>query len=299
MAIDKGTLTIQDSGSQEFIEESGSGNDDVLLKGIAEFCMGNPTIREDLEYHGFSRLEPPFSGYVMETIPPGISSSEMETWKKAKVREKLEFYANLDDDTKQGIEADSVDYNKAVEYVKLQVLETLDTIRDSRFGVREVFERKLRGENIEVQDLIGIMTEHDIKVEQMPDREAGFGLPDNHGQSRYTKDGWKARFNKTALEDPSEVMHELAAIEVFDSVMRESKQSSRENPLTLFAKNIAYRRTKQELEAIHDTSRKGDLRLPIIDKLFLVTENWSEEAPVQNYLRKALGIEVENKEELN
>lgn len=299
MAIDKGTLTIKDSGSQEFIEESGSGNDDVLLKGIAEFCMGNPTIREDLEYHGYRRLEPPYSGYVMETIPPGISDREMKLWNNEKVREKLEFYANLDDDTRQRIEADSVDYNRAVEYVKKQLLITLDSIKDSRFGLREVFERKLRGEAVEVEDMIGIMTKHDIKVEQMADREVGFGLPDNHGQSRYTKDGWKVRFNKTALEDPSEVMHELAAIEVFDSVMRESRQSSRENPLTLFAKNLAYRRTKQELKAIHETSKRGDLRLPIIDKLFLVTENWSEEAPVQNYLRKALGIEVENKEELN
>lgn len=299
MAIDKGTLNIQDSVRQEDTDESGLGNNDVLLKGIAEFCMGNPSIREDLEHLGYSRLEPPYSGYVMETIPRGMTESEMELWKKEKVREKLEFYANLDDDTKQRIEAESADYNQAVKYVESQVLDTLDTIKNSKFGLREIFNRKLRGETVEVKDMIDIMTENGVKVEQMPDREEGFGLPDNHGQSRHTKDGWKARFNKTALEDPSEVMHELAAIEVFDSVMRESKQSLRENPLTLFAKKLAYRRTKEELQAVYETSKKGDLRLPIIDRLFLVTENWTSEAPVQKYLRIALGIEVESNEQVN
>jgi hypothetical protein len=204
--------------------ESSNDTDSEMVNSLVWNMLSRPAIQEELKSIGFNQLEKPYLGFVYDkTHSPDLTPEQELNWQEEKEKALEQYWRDLPEERKEIYNSGMVEYRKAVEYMKEPILETLELIKTSKFGLKEIFQKHINNEKITSQNVIDIMKEKGVVVEENPEKEQGWGLKgDNNGISRYRSGKWHVKLNKIALNDPRAILHELYAVELFDSLIQEN-----------------------------------------------------------------------------
>jgi hypothetical protein len=188
-----------------------------LATSLAEFALNNPNVIYWLKTLGHTQVEPPHTGFYLETFPGrGEPEEVISAWSKRQDLRKLEYLSNLSPEKIAETQRLQDTYDRTLRFTQEQTNSSIQILRNSKFGLRQIFLDMLDKKSSNTETMLDIMRQHGIQVNLFPDREKGFGNKDNHGQVRYREGGWITNFNANALRDPSEILHEFIAIESFN-----------------------------------------------------------------------------------
>lgn len=190
--------------------------DPQLVKSLAEVVLEDASIRAQMTRLGFEHFSPPHTGFIPETIQQGLSEKETQAWLTTQEEKKSQFLNNMTEEGKQRIATQRTCYENALNFVIPQVITSLELLKDNKFGLGDVFMAEIQGLEPSSQRMIEIMKSKGVDVSEYPEQQEGFDGEDNHGEARFIGGKWTAKFNKVALLEHAEVLHELIAIESFD-----------------------------------------------------------------------------------
>lgn len=254
-----------------------------FLTTLAETCLNDREIRQELEQKGFKQFYPGYVGFSFDTIPPGLSAEQYEQWQLKEQQRRVEYIDNMDPLKKERISNENTAYEQTLNYLKHQVLFSLDLLNESKYGLKDFFNKAIIKDPIDTIDIINTMKNHDINVLEYPNQEIGFDGKDNHGESKYVDGKWNVKLNKIALSDPTEILHELIGIESFDCYLR-NKPSFRETlstlPIGLFVMTMG--KSAQESIARGQYNRKHMMTIPILESLYKTVNSYKAESPFLN-----------------
>ena len=276
----------------ETVEELENQIEPETLTMLVEFSLRDEEIRKDLQKQGFTRFEPAYTGYLRDTAPlPSLEESSDE-WEQRQQMQKEKYFASLTEEDKERISKEKVEYDRVVAYVTEKTTESFSYLRESRYGLKEIFDIILAGKGNELkpEEIIKIMKEKGINVQEFPEQEKGFDGGENHGESRYRNGKWTVKYNEIALKDNREILHELIAIEVFDRIMQENPtftNSLANLPLRLLAS--AFQGTSfKESGPRTEYGRKKMLTISILDCFVNEFKSYGPGSPTLQKLRRVL-----------
>lgn len=243
--------------------------DSSFVKICTEIVVQNTEIQEELKQKGFTQFYPAYSGFSFDTIPPGLSKEQYEQWQLKEEQRRKEYIDNMDPLKKEMLKNEDIEYERTLKYLKPKVISSLELIKENRYGLKDVFDKAAKKEPINTTQIINTMKSNKINVLEYPQQEIGFDGKENHGESRYSNGQWTVKFNKIALSDSREILHEYIAIEAFDYYLR-TKPSFREALTTLPIGLLVMTTGKstQESLARGQYIKKHMMTIPILENLY-------------------------------
>lgn len=190
--------------------------DPLFIKSLAEIALHDDAIQEDMRRQGFQQFTPPYTGFVFDTLPPGLTEDQAKKWREEQDSKRKNFFDTMSDDEKRRIASQQKSYEDAINFLIPQVSTSLGLLRGNKYGLGEVFRAQSQKQDFSSSTIIAIMKSKGVNVQEYPQQDEGFDGKTNHGEARFVGSTWTAKFNKVALSEPLEVLHELIAIECFD-----------------------------------------------------------------------------------
>jgi len=274
----------------EIKQETNETIDPTFEKTLTHIVLNDIDIQKDLRKSGYTQFQPPYTGFTFDTIPPYLTPQQYEQWEVEQERRRARYLEDMPMEKKERIAKEQKGYDRTVEYTQLQVRNSLELLQNSRYGLKDVFKNRLKGEEVDSRNMISSMKEHGIEVKEFPEWESGFDGKSNHGEARYTNGKWSAKFNMIALEDPKEVLHEYVAIEAFDQFLRERPSfgnAIKALPLSLVVLMIG--KSGRESFARGQYVSQKMLTIPIIEEFYSVISSYKDTSPTVQNLKRYLG----------
>ena len=252
-----------------------------FVHSLAESALRDDTIRKKLEQSGFKQLEAPYSGYIFDTFPPDLNQEQAARFRAEQNQKRLEYISTIDPKRKASITVQREKFDATISHLSAQVQDSLELIKNSRYGLREVFKNEMDGQIMNPQAIIELMRSHNVKVEELPNQQIGIDGKTNHGESRYTGNEWRVKLNAVALRDPREIIHELAAIESFDPYLRNNPslgEAVKAIPAQILKVLLSGKEIPESLARGQYTS-KGQLSIPLIETYFDLLTTFGGKSP--------------------
>lgn len=277
---------------EEVAEDVENEIEPETLAMLVEFSLGEEEIQKDLRKEGFTRFEPAYTGFLRDTAPlPSLKESPDE-WEQRQQAQKEKYFASLSEEDKERISREKIEYDRVVTYVTEKTKESLLYIKESRYGLKEVFNIILdgKGQELKPEKIIKIMREKGLDVQEFPGQEKGFDGGENHGESRYRNGKWAVKYNEVALQDNGEILHELLAVEIFDRIMQENPKftnSVLNFPLRLLISTVQGTSFKESGTRAEYVRRKM-LAIPILECLMEEFKSYGPGSPILQKLKRTL-----------
>ena len=268
--------------------ESHDTTNSDFVHSLAESSLRDETIKRDLRSSGFKQFEPPYTGFIPDTFPYYLNEEQGARFREDQNQKKLEFFSTMDPVEKASIAVQRKKYDATINYLSGHVQDSLELLKNSKYGLREVFKNVMDGQVMNSSTIIELMKLHNIKVAEFPNQQIGFDGKTNHAEARYTKNEWQVKLNAVALGNPREIVHELAAIESFDPYLRNKPslgEAVKALPAQIFTLLLSGKPIRESL-ARGQYIGKGLLSIPLLETYYDILTALGGKSPfVQGFSR--------------
>jgi len=266
--------------------------DPLFIRSLAEIALHDEAIQTDMKRKGFQQFTPPYTGFVFDTFPPGLTDDQAKQWRENQDLKRKRFFESMSEDEKVRITNQQKSYEVAIDFLIPQVSTSLELLRGNKYGLGEVFSSQSQKQELSSQRMIEIMKSKGIIVHEFPQQNEGFDGKTNHGEARFAGNTWTAKFNKVALSEPLEVLHELIAIECFDLYIQ-NRPSLREAltsmPIGLIV--LSTGKSLRESFARGQYISQGMMTIRILESLFDTISHFGQESQFVQGFTKSIQTE--------